>query len=363
MRDGWSEDDNYLFIDGGDIGAMNGGHGHADSLAFELAVGGRTMLVDSGTYTYHRSKELRDFFRSSAAHNTLTINDLSSSETGGKFSWETRAEVDVKSWISEDRFDFFEGSHNGYKNLEFSPAELTRSVLFLKNDYWIMRDFVKTVGEHDYQQNFHFNSKTNPSIENIDNGRWCVNEIPENETGLRLFTFGDNGSWQRKESWISNCYGERVNAPFLRYVSKGIGPQEFITFMVPAEKGFYRPEVFETEVVGGRAFVVNYREYQDLFVFADGEQVIRTELFNTDFRFLWARLSIGEKLPEEFVLIKGKSFSLGGRDIVNYPNELEFVVARRLGNRLNVRTSESIFSVSLPQKNSKTYILKNTTGD
>jgi hypothetical protein len=358
MRDGWSEDDNYLLIDGGEVGAMNGGHGHADSLSFEMAVGGRTILVDSGTYTYHRSKELRDFFRSSVAHNTLTINDLSSSESGGKFSWESKAEVEVKSWISENRFDFFEGSHNGYRHLEFSPAEVNRSVLFLKNDYWIMRDFVKTVGEHNYQQNFHFNSKTNPSIENIDNGRWCVNETPENEIGLRLFTFGDNGSWQRKESWVSNLYGERVNAPFLRYVSKGIGPQEFITFMLPAEKGFYLPEVFETEVVGGRAFVVNYRDYQDLFVFADGEQIIRTELFNTDFRFLWARVSSGERLPDEFVLIKGKNFSLGGRDIVTYPNELDFAMARRLGNKLNVRTSESVFSVSLPQKNSKTYILK-----
>jgi hypothetical protein len=360
MRDGWSSDDNYLLIDAGEIGAMNGGHGHADSLAFELAVGGRTLLVDSGTYTYHKSRELRDFYRSSQAHNTLTIDEKSSSEAGEKFSWETKAETEVKNWISEERFDFLEAMHNGYKYLENSSAELTRSILFLKNDYWIMRDFVKTIGEHSYQQNFHFNAKTNPHIENLDNGRRCVSENPENGTGLRLFTFGDNGSWQRKESWISKCYGERINAPFLRYVSNGIGPQEFITFMIPSEKGFYKPEVFETEVVGGRAFVINYRDYQDLFVFSDGERIIRTELFNTDFRFLWARLSGDEKLPEDFVLVGGKYFSLGGREILNYPNNLEFAVARRLGNRLNVRTSESVFSVSLPQKKTKTYILKTT---
>lgn len=360
MRDGWTEKDNFMAIDAGLIGALKGGHGHADTLAFELAVGGRTMLVDSGTYTYHKSKELRDFFRSSIAHNTLTIDEKSSSEFGTKFSWESMAEVSNKQWISQDRFDFFEAAHNGYRRLENSPADYTRSILFLKNDYWVMRDFVKTVGEHDYQQNFHFNAKTNPSIENIDNGRWCVNETPENDTGLRLFTFGDNGSWQRKESWISNCYGERVNAPFLRFVSKGIGPQEFFTFMLPTDAGFYKPEVFETEVVGGRAFVINYRDYQDLLVFADGEQVVRTELFNTDFRFLWARLSVGDKLPEEYVLINGKNFSLGGREIVKYPNNMEYATARRLGNKLNVRTSESIFSVSLPQKDSKTYILKST---
>ncbi len=360
MRDGWTSSDNYLLVDAGEIGSLNGGHGHADTLSFELAVGGRTLLVDSGTYTYHKSKELRDYFRSSLAHNTLTIDEKSSSDFGEKFSWESMAEANVKSWISQDRFDFLEASHNGYKNLENSSAEHTRSILFLKNDYWIMRDFVKTAGEHDYQQNFHFNAKTNPHIENIENGTWCVTESPENNVGVRIYTFGDNGSWQRKESWISNCYGERVNSPFLRYVSKGIGPQEFITFMVPAELGFYKPEVFETKVDNGRAFVVNYREYQDIFVYADGEQLVRTELFNTDFSFLWARLSAGEKLPEEFVLINGKNFSMSGRDIVNYPKNLGFAIARRFGNKLNVRTSESVFSVSLPQKHSKTYILKTT---
>lgn len=360
MRDGWSQSDNYLLVDVGEVGAMTGGHGHADALSFELAVGGRTLLVDSGTYTYHKSKELRDFYRSSPAHNVLTIDEKSSSEPGEKFAWETKAETRVENRISEDRFDFLEATHNGYRYLENSPAELTRSILFIKNDYWIMRDFVKTVGEHSYQQNFHFNAKTNPHIENLDNGRSCVGESPENETGLQLFTFGDKGAWQRKESWISKCYGERLNAPFLRYVSKGIGPQEFLTFMIPAEKGFYKPEVVETEVVGGRAFVINYREYQDVFIFGDTERVIRTELFNTDFRFLWARLSEGEKMPEEFVMIGGKKFSLGGREIINYPNKLEFAVARRLGNRLNVRTSESVFSVSIPQSNSKTFILKNT---
>ncbi len=360
MRDGWTKDDNFLVIDSGEVGALKGGHGHADTLSFELAVGGRTLLVDSGTYTYHKSKEIRDFFRSSVAHNTLTIDEKSSSQFGGKFDWENRAEASVTQWISQERFDFFDGSHNGYRRLENSPADYSRSVLFLKNDYWIMRDYVKSAGEHSYQQNFHFDPETNPLIENIEGGKSCVTEHSNNDVGLRLFTFGDNGIWQRKESWISNCYGERTNAPFLRYVSKGVGPQEFFTFMIPTEVGFYKPEVFETEVIGGRAFVIKYRDYNDLFVFADGEQVVRTEFFNTDFEFLWARLGIGDDLPEEFVLINGKNFSLGEREIVNHPNNLEFATARRFGNKLNVRTSESVLSVSLPQKHSKTYILKST---
>jgi hypothetical protein len=352
MRDGWSETDNYLLIDGGEVGALNGGHGHADALAIEAAVGGKTVLVDSGTYTYHESEEMRDYFRTTAAHNTLTIDGKSQSEPGGKFSWKTRANVKVGSQIRDARFDFFAASHDGYERLE-TAATHERSILFLKNDYWIMRDFVATSGTHAYALNFHFNKLANPSIERAESGVPCIGETAEGANGWRMFTFGDNGAWQRKESWISDTYGRKTNAPFFRFVSEGTGAQEFFTFFLPSESGAAKPEVFEQEVAGGRAFAVKYRAYLDLFVFADaGGEIVRTEIFNTNFRFFWARLSAGEQVPEEFVMVGGTQFSLREREIINYPHELEFAVARRFGNRLNVRAGENIFSVSLPGKQS-----------
>jgi len=358
MRDGWAETDNYLLVDAGEVGSLNGGHGHADTLSFELAAGGRPILVDSGTYTYNESKDLRDYFRSSQAHNTLTIDERSSSETGGKFSWETKAEPKVNSWLSQDRFDFFEGSHDGYNRLGETPTKHTRSILFLKNDYWIMRDFVDTLGEHSYQQNFNFDSKTSPVIKNL-NGVDYISETNSRGFGLELFTFGDNGKWNRKDGWVSKCYGKRTKAALMQYVSKGVGPQEFFTFMVPNENGFEKPEVVETTVAGGRAFVVNYRDYSDLFVFADGDgQLIRTEFFNTDFRFLWARMSPGDRLPEEFVLINGNNFSLDGRVVVEDPQGLDYAIARRFGDKLYVRTPKNVFNVSLPKNKRNSYILK-----
>ena len=359
MRDGWAETDDYLLVDCGALGSLSGGHAHADALAIDLAAGGRTMLADAGTYTYHETKELRDHFRSSEAHSTMTIDETSSSETGGKFAWKTKAEAAVNLWVSQPRFDFFEGSHDGYQRLKNSPATHTRSILFLKNDYWIMRDYVETLGEHDYKLNFQFGSRTDPSIEQAQNGDWCVSETPENEVGLRLFTFGDNGEWQRRNGWISTCYGNRINAPLLRFVSTGRGSQEFFTFMLPCDAGLSAPEVFETVVSGGRAFVVDYRGYQDLFVFADSEQTVDTEIFNTNFRFLWARLSASEELPEEFVLINGTNFSLAGREIINQPQPLNFAAARRFGDKLNVQTNRGVFSVSLPQNNSSVLDLEN----
>ncbi len=358
MRDGWTKTDNYLLFDAGQIGSLNGGHGHADTLAFELAAGGKTMLVDPGTFTYHESKELRDSFRSSNAHNTLAIDKESSSEMGGKFSWKSKAEASVKSWLSFDRFDFVEASHDGYERLDEAITEHTRSILFLRNEYWIMRDFVDTRGAHSYQQNFHFDTRTKPTASRQENGFEYLREPGTGGSGMALFTFGDNGEWKEKEGWVSRCYGERKRAPYFQYSSQGNGPQEFFTFMIPYAKGEENPGVYETNVRGGRAFVIEFRGYQDLFVFADGSEPVRTEIFDTDFRFLWARLSNKNDLPEEFVMIDGKRFTLDGRVVIEYPNQLDCAIARRFGKKLHVRTGSDVFSVSLPQKHSKTFIVK-----
>ena len=318
--------------------------------------------MDSGTYSYHKSNELRNYFRSSSAHNTLTVDDESSSEFGDTFSWISRAEANVNKSILSERFDFIEASHNGFRRLGGSPVDYSRSLLFLKNDYWIIRDFVKTAGEHSYQLNFNFAPETNPALDKLDTGVGFVEEQREGKVGMRLFAFGDEGQWVRKEGWVSRCYGSRQTAPFLTFVSEGSGPQEFFTFVVPADESAGRPEVHETTVEGGRAFVIFYREYQDLFVFADGGHIVSTELFNSDFNFCWARKRRDEKLPDECVLIGGKNFSLGGREVINRPKEIEFATARRFGSRLNVRTPKGLFRVSIPKGDSRTFILKSTPG-
>src|SRR6185369_5573288 len=154
MRDGWTADSNYLLFDCGPHGTDNCGHAHADALSFELAVKGRTLLVDPGTYTYTGSKEMRDWFRSSAAHNTLTVDNESSSVSDGPFSWKTIARSECSSWITEEGFDYVVASHDGFTRLS-EPVKHTRSILFIKNGYWVIRDFVQTAGEHQLQARFH----------------------------------------------------------------------------------------------------------------------------------------------------------------------------------------------------------------
>jgi hypothetical protein len=98
MRDGWTKTSNYLLVDCGPHGAANCGHAHADALSIELAARGRTLLVDTGTYTYTGSAEMRDLFRSSAAHNTLCVDNESSSVPAGPFHWKHVARTTLHAW-------------------------------------------------------------------------------------------------------------------------------------------------------------------------------------------------------------------------------------------------------------------------
>lgn len=72
-----------VLFDCGDIGpSYMGGHAHNDCLSFELAVDGKMLLVNSGTGQYQG--EDRAFFRSTAAHNTMMIDDREQSELWGE---------------------------------------------------------------------------------------------------------------------------------------------------------------------------------------------------------------------------------------------------------------------------------------
>jgi len=340
LRDGWDQTDNCMIVDCGEVGSLPGGHGHADSLSIEVAVHGKTLLIDPGTYTYHESREVRDHFRSSAAHNTVTIDGNSSSEPGDIFGWETRANCVQKNWISNDRFDFFEGTQDGYERLE-SPATHSRSILFLKGHYWIMRDHVNTTGHHDIGLNFHYAPDVGPIIS--QDGTYV------GDMSHRIYTFGQSGSWQKYGfEAASNKYGSKAESSLFTFRSKRTGIQEFFTFILPVVSDAAPPEVSEISTTHGRAFAIKHERYRDVIVFNDGEQ-IHTEMFSTDFNYSWARTSNEGSLPDEFVLINGGRFKLGERNILDVVR-MPFATARRLGEEIYLRTEDERRTVAITER-------------
>lgn len=102
---------NYeLRVDMGGIAASYiPGHSHADTFNFELRVAGRPFIVDSGISTYQWC-ERRQYERSTAAHNTVTVNDENSSRVWAAFRCAQRAKVfDIKKDAAS-----ISATHDGY---------------------------------------------------------------------------------------------------------------------------------------------------------------------------------------------------------------------------------------------------------
>lgn len=92
------------------------GHAHADTLSFELSVHGQRLLVNSGTSQYGVDSE-RHRQRSTAAHNSVVVNEENSSEVWKGFRVARRAYPSTPLISITDGTVSIEASHDGYKRL------------------------------------------------------------------------------------------------------------------------------------------------------------------------------------------------------------------------------------------------------
>ncbi len=95
----------------GSVGpAHQPGHAHADTLSFVLNVDNLPILVDNGTSTYQKGSR-RDWERSTAAHNTVTVADTNSSDMWASFRVGRRARVTLLT----DTATKLTARHDGYR--------------------------------------------------------------------------------------------------------------------------------------------------------------------------------------------------------------------------------------------------------
>jgi uncharacterized heparinase superfamily protein len=110
------------------------GHAHADTLSCELSLGARRLLVNSGISQYDEGAE-RAWQRGTAAHNTVVVAGLDSSEVWGSFRVARRARAfDTRLQEEADGRTCLEAAHDGYvrrlgvvhrRRWELTPMHLT----------------------------------------------------------------------------------------------------------------------------------------------------------------------------------------------------------------------------------------------
>jgi len=144
-------------VDCGPLGYLGiAAHGHADALSLTLSLGGEACLVDPGTFSYRNELKWRDYFRGTSAHNTVRIDGLDQSVSGGRFMWTRKAEARVvRAPLNAPKFDF-EGSHDGYQRLN-DPVRHVRAVRFDNQTMQLrVKDTVTANTPHVIEQFWHF---------------------------------------------------------------------------------------------------------------------------------------------------------------------------------------------------------------
>ncbi len=89
-------------------------HAHCDALSIALAVDGRRILVDRGTYRYNGDRRDRDIYRLTAAHNTAQVGSLEQATPAGAFLWSRSPKSTIHRCELTQHGDIVQASHDGF---------------------------------------------------------------------------------------------------------------------------------------------------------------------------------------------------------------------------------------------------------
>lgn len=235
-----TEEEIYLLFDAGNLGPLHcPGHGHADALSIELWSHGRPILVDPGTYQYPNGR-WRDYFRSTAAHSTATVDGENQSAFAGPFRVDHMAHARLLETGREHGCTFAEGEHDGYERFR-DPVTHRRRVELRQGGTIALQDvFVRPAHQDDRQATphtvaLHFHlaggtvtveSATAATIR-LDDGPSIRFEVESPEPG-RL---------DLEEGWTSRTWYQKVETPCLVYRVTGDLPLRMTTRITQREAG------------------------------------------------------------------------------------------------------------------------------
>jgi uncharacterized heparinase superfamily protein len=211
----------HVFVDVGDLGMMGrGGHGHNDTLSFEVWIDGGPLIVDSGTYAYTFDVKSRNEFRSTRAHNTVVIDSAEITEFSGL--WGVRADRTdprVLEWNTSEQRDILVAEHRAYQSLS-SPVTVQRRLELNKERFELLiLDNLKGTGTHRIESFLHF--APHVSVE-LSSPRKA---IARNRHQSYVIT-ATVGEFTVEQTWFSRSYGVRERNQSLQMFWHGQLPLE-----------------------------------------------------------------------------------------------------------------------------------------
>ena len=166
MRAGWNPKDKMMIISAG-LDDEKPDHQHGDMLGIQAMANGHVLLPN---YQVRYSLEDFDFFKNSLVKNVALVDDelqgkqWTSNKGGSGFGkFKKLPNPSVLVWETNQAFDLLSGSHDGFEDV---GVDYTRQVIFIKDDFWIVKDNFSSNSAHEYKQVWqgHYTREVGPNL-------------------------------------------------------------------------------------------------------------------------------------------------------------------------------------------------------
>lgn len=198
-----------LLFDAGLVGADHlPAHAHCDLLNIEASVGGRRLVVDTGVFGYE-DDPMRQYCRSTAAHNVLQIDGLNQCDVWSRFRMGHRGHPTPLETGEHGEFSWARAAHNAYRRC--GVPRVGRWIGCRTGGLWMIVDWACGTGAHRLTNRLHLH----PQASVVETERNCV-RIDLEQVTCHVAALGE-GRLSIKRGWYCPEFGLCLSAPVLEW--------------------------------------------------------------------------------------------------------------------------------------------------
>lgn len=225
-------------------------HGHADALSIVLSKGDKELLVDPGTFRYNGVPEWRTYFKSTRAHNTVTIDDQDQAVQETGFIWTHPYKTRLLTARGTPGGYLTSASHDGYTRLS-QPVWHTRSVYCAEQRFFFIKDTFSGTGKYVFELNYH----CHPAVHVAEKNGWWIVERQGCGIFMALLCDGCFTPVRGRDDpilgWYSPAYGIKQPSVTLQCIKKGEATSVFFVTALcldaPPDPGFINERIASIE--------------------------------------------------------------------------------------------------------------------
>ena len=215
-------------------GTLHDRFSQIDMLHLDVWWRGLNVLVDPGSFQYNAAPAWHEHFMGTGSHNTIVVDGHDQMLHHRQFKVLYWTKAKLLAFRDEAAWTLCEGEHYGFKRHP-GHAVHRRSILFVKDDVWVVLDHIDGSGEHDIQ--LQWLGGEFPWRRLAGNGMELT--TPEGPFSVCVFAADgpaepvtvQAGADKPPRGWLSRYYGEKVAVPSLVVELRRALPTTFVSIL------------------------------------------------------------------------------------------------------------------------------------